>query len=380
MSSTQQSEGMRGLVVGQTAISTVGKEGIGLTYRGYDIRELAENTSFEEVAYLLLYHHLPSKIELEQFKNNLQRFRVLPNTLKQVLEQIPAQAHPMDVLRSGCSLLGTLEPEVNFSQQFDIAERMLALFPAILCYWHRFATSGVRIDTQVDDADSVAGHFLWMLHGRKPNDLHRQALDCALILYAEHELNASTFACRVCSATLSDFYSAISSGIATLRGPLHGGANEAAMALLEDYLHWENAEQIRTALRTALAQKQKIMGFGHAVYKREDPRTPQIKFWAHRLSEDVDEPKTRRLYEISAIIERMMWEEKQLFPNLDFYSASAFHFLGIPTPLFTPIFAIARTSGWAAHIMEQRHKNKLIRPTAEYIGEPIRPYVPIEER
>jgi len=365
--------GLRGMNAGQTSISTVGKEGVGLTYRGYEIGDLAEHCTFEEVAYLLLYGKLPSQVELDNYQERLRSLRGLPEALKKVLEHIPANAHPMDVMRTGCSVLGTLEPEENFEQQHLIADRLLAMLPGILCYWYRFVTHGQRIDSYTDE-DSLAGHFLHMLHGKAPNDVHRSCMDASLILYAEHEFNASTFACRVCTATLSDIYSAITGAIGTLRGPLHGGANEAAMALIEQF---HDAEEARKGLLEMLANKAKIMGFGHAVYSTSDPRNVVIKTWSKKLSEDVGDPK---LFDISEAIEQVMWDEKKLFPNLDFFSASAYHYMGIPTPLFTPIFVMSRVSGWAAHVFEQRGNNRLIRPSAEYIGEETRPFLPMSER
>ncbi len=365
--------GLRGVVVGSTAVCTCGKKEVGLNYRGYPIETLAANARFEEVAYLLLYGHLPTLAELDAYRNKLKRRRDLPVPLKDVLERIPGDAHPMDVMRTGCSMLGTLEPEADFSQQNEIADRLLAAFPSILLYWHRFVTDGVRVEVATDD-DSIAGHFLHLLNGSVPNETHRQAMDVSLTLYAEHEFNASTFACRVCAATLSDFYSAVTAGIGTLRGPLHGGANEAAMALIERF---QSPSEAREGVADMLARKDKIMGFGHAVYRSSDPRNAIIKQWAETLSRDVGDS---RLFAVSQAIEQLMWEEKKLFPNLDFYSASAYHFMKIPTSLFTPIFVCSRLSGWAAHIMEQRADNKLIRPNAEYIGPDTRPFVPIERR
>jgi 2-methylcitrate synthase len=373
--------GLRGQVAGKTSISTVETEGVGLSYRGYDIRELAEYATFEEVAYVLIYGKLPTESELNEFKAHLKKLRGLPAPLKMLLEQIPATAHPMDVMRTACSMLGTLEPENDFSRQYDVAERLLAIFPSILCYWYHFANRGVRIETEVPEESSIAGHLLHLLIGDSAPDLFKQAMDASLILYAEHEFNASTFACRVCAATLSDFYSAITAAIGTLRGPLHGGANEAAMDLIENYIERFNTpEEAREELLRALARKDKIMGFGHAVYKVSDPRHPVVKFWAAQLLKQVGNERNQKLFAISEIIEKTMWEEKKLFPNLDFYSASVYHFMGIPTPLFTPIFLISRTSGWAAHLIEQRSDNRLIRPNAEYIGESLRRFVPLKQR
>ena len=365
--------GLRGQSAGQTAIATVGKEGHGLTYRGYGIQDLAEHARFEEVAYLLLYGKLPTASELEAYKAKLARLRGLPQALTEVLERIPADVHPMDLMRSGCSMLGTLEPERDFSQQHDIADRLLAVFPSIMCYWHRFVTDGARIEVETDE-ESIAGHLLHMLQGKKPSDLHERAMNASLILYAEHEFNASTFACRVCAATLSDFYSAVTAGIGTLRGPLHGGANEAAMALIQQF---ESAEQARKSVLDMLARKEKIMGFGHAVYRTSDPRNATIKAWSKKLGEAAGDT---RLFEVSEAIETLMWDEKKLFANLDFYSASTYHMIGIPTPLFTPIFVVSRITGWAAHIMEQRANNVLIRPSADYTGPEHAEWTPIEAR
>jgi 2-methylcitrate synthase len=365
--------GLRGVSAGTTAIAAVGAEGSGLRYRGYDVAELAQQACFEEVAYLLLYGELPSAAELENYRSKLSAERALPAALCEVLERIPGGAHPMDVLRTGCSMLGTLEPEGGFARQIEVANRLIACLPAILLYWHHFATRGARIETATAEA-GMAGHFLRLLHGRKPRALHERALDASLILYAEHEFNASTFAARVCAATLSDFYSAVTSAIGTLRGPLHGGANEAAMELIERFDSPAAAEQ---GVRAMLERKEKIMGFGHAVYRKEDPRSPVIKAWAAKLAA---EPRDRVLYESAEAIEALMQAEKRLFPNLDFYSAPAYRSLGIPTPLFTPIFVCSRVSGWAAHIVEQRADNRLIRPTADYAGPGPRAYRPSAAR
>jgi 2-methylcitrate synthase len=364
---TATGAGLRGVSAGRTAISTVGKEGHGLTYRGYAIEELAEHGNFEQVAYLLLHGELPSAEQLEAYRRELRELRDLPEPLRAVLEQLPATAHPMDVLRTGCSVLGSLEPEADFSAQLHVVKRLIATFPGMLMYWQHYTQSGRRIETK-SDAPSTAGHFLQLLHGKTPDPLHERALDASLILYAEHEFNASTFTARVCAATLSDMYSAVCGAIGTLRGPLHGGANEAAMALIEQFSSPAEAVQ---AVRGMLERKEKVMGFGHAVYRERDPRNAVIKAWSKRLSEASGE---NRLYAVSEAIDKLLWNEKKLFPNLDFYSASTFAMLGIPTPLFTPIFVCSRISGWAAHVMEQRADNRLIRPTADYVGPSERPF------
>jgi 2-methylcitrate synthase len=364
--------GLRGVSAGQTAIATVG-DGHGLRYRGYDVVELAAHATFEEVAYLLLRGELPTARQLEAFRTALRARRELPQTLCEVLERIPATAHPMDVMRTGCSMLGTLEPERGFTNELEVATRLIAAFPGMLLYWHHFARGGRRIAT-ASDAPSTAAHFLTLLHGKPPSTLHERALDASLTLYAEHEFNASTFTARVCAATLSDFYSCVTAAIGSLRGPLHGGANEAAMELIERF---DSPGAATKGVEAMLARKEKVMGFGHAVYRTSDPRNAVIKAWSKKLgAESGDEV----LYPVSEAIETLLWREKKLFPNLDFYSASAYRFLGIPTPLFTPIFVCSRVSGWAAHIFEQRANNKLIRPTAEYIGPAERPFLGVGER
>jgi 2-methylcitrate synthase len=368
-----QRGGLEGIIAGKTCLSTVGVDGVGLTYLGYAIEDLAQGAVFEEVAYLLMFGKLPSRNELEQFQDRLAALRGLPAPLKTVLEQLPATAHPMDVLRTGCSVLGCLEPEIDFSGQFRAAERLLACMPSVLLYWHHFHSSGKRIDVETD-GNSIAEHFLRLLHDRPSDELHRRAMDVALILYAEHEFNASTFTARIVASTLSDFYSAITAGIGALRGPLHGGANEAAMELIDQF---DNASAAETTLIEMLRAKKKIMGFGHRVYKKRDPRSDIIQAWSQRLCEAGGNP---RLYEISERIEQVMQREKGMFPNLDFYSASAFRCLGIPTAMFTPIFVLSRISGWAAHVFEQRADNRLIRPAAEYVGPSARPWVPIDQR
>lgn len=366
-------DGLEGVVAGRTSISTVVNEGVGLTYRGYAIEDLADHASFEEVAWLLLYGELPTRDQFDGFCVRLQHQRSLPTELKLVLQQLPASAHPMDVLRCGCSVLGCLEPENAFDQQSQVAERLLASFPSILCYWHHFHRSGRPIDVETDDL-TLAGHFLHLLHGAAPNDDHRRAFAVALILYAEHEFNASTFSARITASTLADFYSTITTGIGTLRGPLHGGANEAAMELIESFADPDAAER---GVLQRLRAKDKIMGFGHRVYKAADPRSDIIKPWAKSLAEQT---ALTRLYLVSERIEEVMRCEKGLFPNLDFYSATAFHCLGIPTSMFTPLFVFARTAGWAAHVFEQRANNRLIRPAAEYMGPTLREYIPLKQR
>ena len=365
--------GLRGQVAGQTALSTVGKEGKGLTYRGYAIEELAEKASFEEVAYMLLNGNLPNQSQLCEYKEKLKKFRELPSELKKVLELIPASAHPMDVLRTGCSFLGNIEPEGDFSNQIDIADRLIAIFPSVVCYWYRYSHDGVSIETSTEH-DSIGGHFLSMLTGKEPSLDDARCLDVSLILYAEHGFNASTFTARTCASTLSDIHSCITGAIGTLRGPLHGGANEAAMELIEKF---SSTEEAKLAVLKMLEDKEKIMGFGHAVYSTEDPRNAIIKKWSEKLSKDNGD---ETLYLVSAEIEKTMDEEKNMFANTDFFMASAYSYLGIPTKLFTPLFVIGRTAGWAANIFEQRADNRIIRPSEEYIGPDHSEWVDIESR
>lgn len=365
--------GLRGQVAGKTALSTVGKEGSGLTYRGYDVKDLAENCEFEEVAHLILKGHLPNQTELDAYKAKLKTLRGLPQALRDVLERIPASAHPMDVMRTGCSMLGNLETEADFSEQQDATDRLLAAFPSIICYWWRFAHDGVRIETETDD-DTIGAHFLHLLHGKKANELHQRVMNVSLILYAEHEFNASTFTARVCASTLSDLHSCITGAIGSLRGPLHGGANEAAMDMIEK---WTSPDEAEREMLGMLERKEKIMGFGHAIYSESDPRNAIIKEWSEKLAKDVGDTV---LYPVSVRCEEVMWREKKLFCNADFFHASAYHFMGIPTPLFTPIFVMSRLTGWAAHVMEQRADNRIIRPSAEYTGEDMRKVTPIAQR
>ena len=364
---------LAGVIAGESAICTVGIEGMDLNYRGYAIDELAAQSTFEEVAYLLIHGELPTQSQLDAYKQKLVSLRLLPDALKIVLEALPSNAHPMDVLRTATSFLGSLEPENGFEQGKDIAERLLACFPSILLYWHHYHQNDKRINFD-SQQDTIAGYFLNLLHDKQPDDLQQRALDSSMILYAEHEFNASTFSARVTAGTLSDFYSCITSAIGTLRGPLHGGANEKAMELIEGY---ESVEQAQQGIHNKLANKELIMGFGHRVYKISDPRSAIIKSWAKQLGEQEGDTK---LIPVSECIEKIMWEEKKLFPNLDFYSASAYHFMGIPTKMFTPIFVMARITGWSAHVLEQRNDNKLIRPTSKYIGPGYRDYVPMAKR
>lgn len=365
--------GLRGQVAGETALCTVGKTGTGLTYRGYDVSDLADNAQFEEVAYLLLRGKLPNQQELDAYKKKLQSLRGLPHALKTVLENIPKDAHPMDVMRTGASMLGTLETEQDFSEQDDRIDRLLALFPSIITYWYRFVHEGVRIET-ASDVDSIGGHFLELLHGKKPSELHERVMNVSLILYAEHEFNASTFTARVCASTLSDIHSCVTGAIGTLRGPLHGGANEAAMELIQSF---KSADEAEEGLMGMLARKEKIMGFGHAVYTESDPRNVIIKKWSEKLSKETGDTV---LYPVSVRCEEVMWREKKLFCNADFFHASTYHFMGIPTELFTPIFVMSRVSGWTAHVKEQRANNRIIRPSADYTGPEHAEWLPIDKR
>ncbi|WP_158772800.1 bifunctional 2-methylcitrate synthase/citrate synthase [Cobetia sp. L2A1] len=365
--------GLRGQSAGETALCTVGQTGSGLRYRGYDLEDLAANAAFEEVAYLLLKGKLPNRAELAAYIARLKSLRGLPEALKAVLEQIPASAHPMDVMRTGCSMLGNLETEESFDEQADQADRMLAVFPSIINYWYRFSRDGVRIETETDD-DSIGAHFLHLLHGEAPSELHAAVMNTSLILYAEHEFNASTFTARVCASTLSDLHSCVTAAIGSLRGPLHGGANEAAMAMIES---WRSPEEAEREILGMLERREKIMGFGHAIYRERDPRNAIIKDWSRKLADDVGD---KQLYVVSERVEAVMWREKKLFCNADFFHASAYHFMGIPTKLFTPIFVCSRLTGWAAHVFEQRANNRIIRPSADYTGPEHCEWQPIEQR
>lgn len=365
--------GLRGQIAGKTALSTVGKTGSGLTYRGYDVKDLAAHCEFEEVAHLILKGELPNQAELAAYKQRLKAMRNLPQALKEVLERIPASAHPMDVMRTGCSMLGNLETEQSFAQQHDATDRLLAIFPGLINYWYNFSHNGKRIEVETA-ADSIAEQFLWTLHGEKPTQLHTDVMNASLILYAEHEFNASTFTARVCASTLSDMHSCITGAIGSLRGPLHGGANEAAMELIEKM---DNPDDAEAKLLGMLERKEKIMGFGHAIYAESDPRNSVIKEWSEKLAKANGDTS---LYDISVRCESVMWREKKLFCNADFFHASAYNYMGIPTKLFTPIFVCSRLTGWAAHVMEQRADNRIIRPSAEYIGVEPRSVKPIAQR
>lgn len=365
--------GLRGATAGDTALCTVGASGSGLTYRGYEVTDLAEHCNFEEVAYLLLNGELPDRKQLDAFVAAISNGTELPAAVIRVLEALPASTNPMDVLRTACAALGCIETENSFAEQYTASIRLLGCLPSMLLYWYHYSHNGKRLLCE-NDNPSIAGRFLQWLHGRQPDPDHQRCLDISLILYAEHEFNASTFTARVICSTLSDLHSSVAGAIGALRGPLHGGANEAACDMLAQ---WNSPEQAESELLSMLQRKDKVMGFGHAVYKTSDPRNAVIKSWSKKLAALAGDSS---LYSISERVEEVMWREKKLFANADFYHASAYTFMHIPTKLFTPIFVCSRVAGWCAHVFEQRNNNRIIRPSANYIGPELRSVTPIAMR